>query len=66
MKIVTIDMSDKKRLVILVILVLLMIGLMVYEVIRTEKYKKSVVDLCIHNENRICNCGEDLNLRRDE
>ena len=62
MKIITIEMSDRKRLIILTILVLLMIGLMVYEVIRTENYKKSIVDLCIHNENRICRCGGDLSL----
>jgi len=60
MKTITIEMSDRKRLIVLSILFLIMVGLMVFEVIRTENYKNSVVDLCIHNENRICWCGEDL------
>jgi hypothetical protein len=60
MKTITIEMSDRKRLIILTLMFLLMIGLMVFEIIRTEEYKKSVVDLCIHNENRICRCGGDL------
>lgn len=63
MKMITIEMSDRKRLIILIILLMLFVGLMVFEVIRTENYKKSVVDLCIHNENRICVCGEDLSFK---
>lgn len=58
----TIEMSDKKRMIILIIILLVFIGLMVFEYVRTENYKKEIIDKCINNDNRICICSEDLSL----
>jgi hypothetical protein len=56
MKLPMIEISDKKRLIVLIIIFVLFVSLMVFEVIRTENYKRNIEEKCFNDHNRYCTC----------
>lgn len=52
------EITTKTRLIIVICLSILLIGMMVYEVYRTETMKITYKEVCLNDTNRICSCGQ--------
>ena len=56
------NITTKQRLIIVIVLSIILIGMMIYEVIRTELMKINYREVCLENGNRFCVCSERGNL----